>query len=335
MDEYVELESFKKKIISSSFNLRLYIGILFAVPYFFFGFFVAFALLNWEFEVINDSLLRLIFAFIISIFLLPFIWMTNDYFDAPYDSLDPEKRNRNVFCSSKLMTNPYSGYLILFLPFGISLVFSFLLGIEIFFLTIFIALIGFFYSAPPIRFKEVPVLDLITHGIYVGGYFFLLGGAVLTPLSSLLTQQPPLFLVFFLLAVVDMSGIQYNSQLIDIEADSKSKQRTTSLWVGRRYSILILRGLVGLLLACLPLYLFLIFNSSIYDFSLLHIFPDILVQLIFVLSLGGILLYFWGTRGGFKNIKEIQRRSEWLRHRFIYPFALIGILLINTPFLNN
>lgn len=285
--------------------------------------------------MINNSLLRLILAFIISIFLLPFIWMTNDYFDAPYDSLDPEKKNRNVFCSGKLANNPYSGYLILFLPFGISLVLSFLLGLEIFFLTIFIALIGFFYSAPPLRFKEVPVLDVITHGFYVGGYFFLLGGAVLTPLSSLITQQPPLVLVFFFLSVVDMSAIQYNSQLIDIEVDSKSKQRTTSLWMGRRYSILILRGLVGLILVSLPLYLLFLFNSSIYDFSLLHIFPDILIQLIFVLSLGGIVLYFWGTRGGFKNKEEIQKRSEWLRHRFMYPFALIGILLINTPFLNN
>jgi 1,4-dihydroxy-2-naphthoate octaprenyltransferase len=192
---------------------------------------------------------------------------------------------------------------------------------------------GFFYSAPPIRFKEVPVADLVTHGIYVGGYFFLLGGAVITPLSSLLTRQPPLFLVFLLLSIIDMSGIQYNSQLIDFEIDGKSNQRTTSLLVGKRHSILILRGLVGLALCCLPLYLFLLFNSSIYNSSFLHIFPDILIQLVFVLSLGGIFLYFLGTRGGFKNIDDIQKRTEWLRNRFIYPFALIGIFFINTPFL--
>ncbi len=330
----MELESLKEKIITIFFKLRFYIGILFAIPYLFFGFFVELALLNWELDVMINSLLRLIFAIIISIFLLPFIWMTNDYFDAPYDSLDPKKRTRNIFCSNKLTNNLYSGgYLILILPLGISLVFSFLLGLEIFILTILIALMGFFYSAPPIRFKEVPVADLITHGIYVGGFFFLLGGAVITPLSSLLTQQPPLFLVFLLLAIVDMSGIQYNSQLNDIKVDSKSKQQTTSLWIGKHYSILILRGLVGIVLGCLPLYLFFLFNSSIYSFSLLHIFPDIFVQLIFVLSLGGICLYFWGTRGGFKNIDEIQKRSVWLRHRFIYPFVLIGILLINTPFL--
>ena len=130
-----------------------------------------------------------------------------------------------------------------------------------------------------------------------------------------------------------MSGIQYNSQLLDIEVDGKSKQRTTSLWVGKRYNILILRGLVCLLLGCLPWYLFLLFNSSIYNFSLLHIFPDILLLFVFILSFGGIFFYFLSTRGGFKNIDEIQKRSEWLRHRFIYPFALIGILLINTPFL--
>ena len=85
----------------------------------------------------------------------------------------------------------------------------------------------------------------------------------------------------------------------------------------------------------IPIFIFgfLIFNSSIYNFSLLHIFPDILVQLVFVLSLGGIFFYLWCTRGGFKNIDEIQKRSVWLRHRFIYAFAVIGVLLINTPFL--
>ncbi len=332
MKEYLEPESLKEKI-TLFFKLRLYIGILFAVPYLFFGFFVELALLNWELNVMIDSLLRLIFALIISLFLLPFIWMTNDYFDAPHDSLDTKKRNRNVFCSNKLKNKPFSGFLILSLPVGISLFFSLLLGFEIFFLSILVILLGFFYSAPPIRFKEVPVADLFTHGIYVGGYFFLLGGAVITPLSSLLTQQPPLFLVFLLLAIIDMSGIQYNSQLIDIEIDGKNKQQTTSLTVGKRHCLLILRGLVGLMLGCLPLYLFLLYNSSIYNFSLLHIFPDILMLLVFVLSLGGIFLYFWRTRGGFENIDEIQKRSVWLRHRFIYPFAVIGVFLINTPFL--
>jgi 1,4-dihydroxy-2-naphthoate octaprenyltransferase len=177
----------------------------------------------------------------------------------------------------------------------------------------------------------VPVADTVTHGIYVGGYFFLLGGAVITPLSSLLTQ--PLFLAFLLLSLIDMSAIQFNSQLIDFEVDSKSNQRTTSLLVGKQNSVLILRGLVGSMIGCLPLYLFLLFNSSIYNFSLLHIFPDILILTFFVLSLGGIILYFWRTRGGFENLDEIQKRSVWLRNRYIYPFALIGILLINTPFL--
>ena len=332
MEEDGELESLKEKMINYFFKLRLYIGILFAVPYLYFGFFVEVALLNWELNVIVDSLLRLSFALMIAVFLLPFIWMTNDYFDAPNDSLDPKKRKRNVFCSNKLKNKPFSGYLILFLPVGISLFFSFLLGFEIFFLSILIAVIGFFYSAPPTRFKEVPLADFFTHGIYVGGYFFLLGGAVISPMLPLLTRQPPLFLVFLLLSIIDMSGIQYNSQLIDIEVDNISTQRTTSLWVGNHYNILILRGIVGLGLCCLPLYLLILFNSSIYNSSLFHIFPDILQLLVLVLSLGGIFLYFWRTRGGFKNIDIIQERSIWLRNRCLYPFALIGIFLIKNIF---
>ncbi|MHA1543153.1 MAG: UbiA family prenyltransferase, partial [Candidatus Hodarchaeales archaeon] len=317
MEEFVELESLQEKMVAYFFKLRLYIGILFAFPYFIFGFFVELALLNWELDLIVNSFPRLLFASIISLFLLPFIWMTNDYFDAPHDSLDPKKKKRNIFCSNKLHNNRFSGYLLLFLPFGISIVFSFLLGLEIFFISILTILIGFFYSAPPIRFKEVPVADTVTHGIYVGGYFFLLGGLVITPLSSLLSQ--PLFLGFLLLSFLDMSAIQFNSQLIDFEVDSKSNQRTTSLLVGKQNSVLILRGLVASMIGCLPLYLFLLFNSSIYNFSLLHLFPDILILLVFVLSLGGIILYFWRTRGGFENLDEIQNRSVWLRNRYIYP----------------
>ncbi|MFX0063680.1 MAG: UbiA family prenyltransferase [Candidatus Hermodarchaeota archaeon] len=322
MEEQLAPESLIKRVYVYLMDFRFYIGVIFAVPYLLFGFLVELALLEWNRTLFFDSLLKLIFAIMVSLMLLPFIWVANDYFDAPYDLLEPSKRDRNYYCSNDFKNNPFLGYIALILPLVISLTLSCFLGLDFLIISILTALIGYFYSAPPLRFKEMPVTDFITHGFYVGGFFFILGGLVIAPLRILLAQ--PLFLILFFLSVVDMANIQYNSQLLDIEIDNEGSQRTTSLWIGKQHSLLILRGLMGLMLACVPLYL--TFNSS-----LVSIFPLIVINSVFILSLGGILLYFWFTRGGFEKIKSIQNRTVWLRHSFIYLFALLSILFINMP----
>ncbi|WP_455463121.1 UbiA family prenyltransferase [Candidatus Hodarchaeum mangrovi] len=191
------MQAFYNRIVTFIVLNRLLIGVLFGVPFMLFGFFTELAIMGWEGSVLADSWIRLLSALGVSVFLLPYIWMSNDYYDAPFDRLDEKKRELNYFCKTNIQKKPILAFSLLLTPIIISLVFSFINGIESVFLWGIILIVGHFYNAPPIRFKERLFFDFFTHGLYASGLFFLLGGVVLTSISQLLQQ--PLFLLLFVL----------------------------------------------------------------------------------------------------------------------------------------
>ena len=296
------------------------IGVLFGLPFTLFGLFTEIAIQHWDLSIILNSFFEITAALVISVCLLPYVWMINDYYDAPYDSLDVKKRNRNYFCSSDIQDKPYLAKVMLLTPVIISISCSLILGIEGIILASITLLLGHFYSAPPLRFKERVFLDLISHGLYASGLFFLLGGVVISPIASLIQQ--PLFLVFFILAILDGIWIQFNSQLIDLKVDQKGNQRTTSVVLGNHVSILLLRGLICSMLASLTFYLML--NSSLKDF-----FPDYVILISILVSILLIFLYLFKSLKLKSDFEMIRKHSAWVRRKFVYVFGIIGILLIN------
>lgn len=285
-----------------------------------FGLFTELAIQHWDLSIILNNWIAVFAAFIISICILPYIWMINDYYDAPYDILDEEKRQRNYFCSSNIQDKPHIARIMLLTPVTISLFFSLLVGFEVFILVCITLLLGHFYSAPPIRFKERPFFDLITHGFYATGFFFLLGGLMLSPFSSLLQQ--PLYLIFLILAVLDGVWLQFNSQLIDLEIDLLGNQRTTSVVLGIHKSVLLLRGLICSMLGTMTFYL--LFNKplKIYLSETVH-------WISFLISLFIIIMYLLKSLLLKHNFDAIRKHSAWVRRNFVYTFVIIGILLIN------
>ncbi|MHA1978134.1 MAG: UbiA family prenyltransferase [Candidatus Hodarchaeales archaeon] len=285
-----------------------------------FGLFTELAIQHWEITIVISNWVDIFAAFIISISLLPYIWMINDYYDAPYDLLDDKKGERNYFCSSNIQNRPYLAKIMLLTPIIISLTFGLVINSEVFVLVCITLLLGHFYSAPPVRFKERPIFDLITHGFYASGLFFLLGGLVLSPFASLIQQ--PLFLVFLLLAILDGIWLQFNSQLIDLEIDLKGNQRTTSVVLGKRNSVLVLRGLICCMLATMTFYL--IFNYSLIDYL-----PEVVSWISILFSVFLLILYLLKSLGLKNNFDMIRKHSAWVRRNFVYTFVIIGILLIN------
>lgn len=285
-----------------------------------FGLFTEIAIQHWDLTIVLNNWMEIIAALVISVCLLPYVWMINDYYDAPYDKLDEKKRNRNYFCSSDIQDKPYLAKIMLLTPIIISLSFSLIIGIEGLILVSITLLLGHFYSAPPLRFKERVYFDLITHGLYASGLFFLLGGVVMSPIVYLIQQ--PLFLVFLMLAILDGIWIQFNSQLIDFEIDHKGDQRTTSVVLGKQFSILLLRGLICSMLASMTFYL--ILNNSLKDFL-----PDFVSLIYILVSLLLIILYLFQSLRLENNFEVIRIHSAWVRRKFVYTFGIIGILLIN------
>ncbi|MHA1994218.1 MAG: UbiA family prenyltransferase [Candidatus Hodarchaeales archaeon] len=299
---------------------RMLIGLLFGFPFMLFGLFTELAIQHWDLTLLADNWMRIIAAIIISICLLPYIWMINDYYDAPFDKLDVKKGERNYFCSSNIQDKPYLAKIMLLTPVIISLSFSIIISIETLFLVSFTLLLGHFYSAPPLRFKERPFFDLITHGLYASGLFFLLGGLIVAPFAFLVQQ--PLFLVFLMLSIIDGIWLQFNSQLIDLKIDIQGEQQTTSVALGVQKSILLLRGLICSMLLTLTFYL--ILNTPLRDYL-----PDIVNQISILLSIFLIFLYLIQSYRLRDNFDSVRKHSAWVRRNFVYIFCIIGILLIN------
>ncbi len=301
------------------FKNRLLIGVLFGLPFFLFGLCTELAILHWDIAILSDNWIRIIAAIIISISLLPYVWMINDYFDAPYDRLDKVKGERNYFCSSNIQEKPYLAWILLLTPVLISLLFSIVIGVEAIVLVLTTLIIGHFYSAPPIRLKEKMFLDLISHGLYASGLFFLLGGIVLSPFSLVMHQ--PVFLVFLSISILDGIWIQFNSQLLDLEIDELGDQRTTSVLLGRQKSIVILRALIVSMLACTTFYL--VANKSLRSYLT---DSSYLFSVIFSFSL--IILYLSQSYKLKGDFHAIRKHSAWMRRNFVYLFGILGVLLI-------
>ncbi|MHA2233587.1 MAG: UbiA family prenyltransferase [Candidatus Hodarchaeales archaeon] len=308
------------RMVDFSKRMRINVGLLLAFPYFLYGIFFALAFSDWEWKLLTTSAHRIFWGSIISLTYLPFIFVANDYFDAPYDALDPKKRERNYFCNHTMRESLPLLFLVIVLPIACSLVSSWFLGLEVFIISLLVFLMGFFYSAPPLRLKEAPLADFISHGIYLASYFFFIGATAIMAVGDLLNQ--PLFLILLFFTWVDGAWIHYKAQLRDFDIDSEGSQRTTTTCLGKPRSLLLLKGMLIAMLLCLPAYLY--FNSTFKP----AIFPAFF-QIASFVSFSLVAVYFWQVRGGEGNFGIIASRSSLYRIRFVYPFAVISVLLIN------
>ncbi|HSH03350.1 MAG TPA: UbiA family prenyltransferase [Anaerolineae bacterium] len=163
----------------------------------------------------------------------------NDYFDAPYDRLEAGKGARNFFVGEALServlwwgTVAVVGLLLLsYGQFGWRGVL--VLGVSLF--------IMWGYSAPPLRFKRRPGLDVVVHALGVQTYPYwvvlLLLGAEWTVLDK------TLWLIFLLASMTAQIEQQLRDYEIDVQFD-----RTFVMAVGRGRAIQLLRGVTAVML---------------------------------------------------------------------------------------
>lgn len=141
-----------------------------------------------------------------------FGFAVNDFFDRHHDKFDEQKAKRNFFLEA-----PYSPTLIhvAFVLIGLLLACCFMLfGWR----SLLMFLIGGFiiwaYSAPPLRIKSRPILDLLVHGIFVETFPFYLVLVILN-VNWLAIDIVILLALFF----ASFSS-QLEQQARDIEVDS-------------------------------------------------------------------------------------------------------------------
>ncbi len=210
-----------------------------------------------------------------------FAFFINDLFDAPFDALDPKKSTRNLFLN-KYKENRLAPYSILSIAVLIALGTAWALGTLTLAVTIVGLLMGMFYSSPPIRAKNRPLLDIFFHAVALGGNILVLG--------YLICQSGDLLLVIlYLYASLDSIWIELNNQIRDFEIDKKGEQTTTFTWLGYEKGIILHRLVIFLIIITLGVAIGINLDSLdpqddfiFFWFAVLGISISILVSLIFL-----------------------------------------------------
>jgi 4-hydroxybenzoate polyprenyltransferase len=167
-------------------------------------------------------LLDITFFFIIGVLLLAFGFSVNNFFDVEEDREKGEAINLLVQNKKNFLFSISPGILALFL--------SLYFGLNVFLFVLVAGLIGFFYSAPPLRMKSRPFLDLISHGFFAGALIFFF------PLL-IFSQKLTLFHYFIAFSVFYLSVmLETRNHLEDYQSDLRAGLRTTACFLGYKKS---------------------------------------------------------------------------------------------------
>lgn len=162
-------------------------------------------------------------------FFLPaniFIYGVNDYWDEDTDKLNKKKDERELRVTDR---DKRRLIWILWATVGVSAVLMvFQDNVERILFLMFLSL-SYFYSARPLRFKSIPILDFSSNMLYImpGIFAYYLAGG----------QLPPLLLV--LAGYFHIAAMHLFSAVPDIECDRRAGIRTTAVVLGERRSLML------------------------------------------------------------------------------------------------
>jgi len=168
-----------------------------------------------------STLLKLLIS---HVFFLAFTFSVNNCFDVQSDEQQEEKTRKNPIAAGHMTLK--EGLILSFLlgSIGLGVTFIWFNG-ESFLLYSFLLFLGFAYSVPPLRFKSVPIIDLISHGLFFGTLLFQYG---LLIAGSMALEFFPISISIFICSII----FELRNHLDDIQADKSSGTRTTACWLG-------------------------------------------------------------------------------------------------------
>ncbi|MEM7113351.1 MAG: UbiA family prenyltransferase [Chloroflexota bacterium] len=177
----------------------------------------------------------------------------NDYYDVSVDALDPRKRERNYFVQHPKRNKLAWGIIGLLLLGGFVYIFGQFgfVGLGLLAVCLFVM---WAYSAPPLRLKNRPIIDVLTHALFVQTFPYVMG--------LLLIRAEWTLLDGFIIAVLFFASLtaQIEQQVRDFEADSQL-ERTFATMLGRdrtnillkvTTAVMMLIAIIGLIIRIFP-----------------------------------------------------------------------------------
>ncbi|MFQ6049664.1 MAG: UbiA prenyltransferase family protein [Candidatus Paceibacterales bacterium] len=240
----------------------------------------------------------IIIFYAIVLLLLAFGFSVNDCFDTREDRYRKDRINPVV--SKEISFR--SGLFLLVLPGVLGLALSTVFGLKVFLFSLAGASIGFFYSAPPLRTKSRPLLDLVSHGLFAGVFLFVLPLLIFNPQLTLFH-----YLIAFSIFYLSMT-LELRNHLEDYEVDKRAGLRTFVCVFGYKKSERLLR------------YLAILYPLTIFPIFLLISQKYLFLFLIFTL----VFLFFFLFERSLKIVKNYRIMDAYA----ISSFGLLSTVMI-------
>ncbi|MCZ3366847.1 MULTISPECIES: prenyltransferase [Methanobacterium] len=155
-----------------------------------------------------------------------FIYGVNDYWDEETDKNNPKKDEKEYRIVNSEKRNLLR---VIYLVAGISLVLLFFqTNLERILFLIFL-LLSYFYSSPPLRFKERPLLDFSSNYLYIMPGIFA---------YSMVSNSLP-SLIILTGAYFHISAMHIFSAIPDVEYDRAAGINTTPVFIGEKYALIL------------------------------------------------------------------------------------------------
>jgi len=171
---------------------------------------------------VYSNLLPLIVFIISTFFIMSFTFSINNYFDISTDKENPRRKNINAIATGKISKKIGIFLIIIFAI--ISLIVTILYKYEVFLFCTFLLFLGWAYSAPPLRTKGIPVLDVIWH--FIGFFSYVIWGSLIA--GSIGTIN---FLFAISIGIWSSVG-QIGNHINDYSFDKESGTKTFAVWIG-------------------------------------------------------------------------------------------------------
>jgi len=201
------------KILYALKNTR-FVDALALMPVTVFTFIFASKFFNMAYNI--DTLIKILLVMILYLF---YALSINNYFDWKNDKINEEKIKKNPIAAGKLTKK--EGLFISASMAVLSVILTSFWFPSVISWYLLFAVNAFLYSY---KFKPIPVIDLISHGIYVAA-LFLFPAAVLGLSYFIIVSG---FLLIFFISTT----IQLQNELADYKADKQSALKTTAVKYG-------------------------------------------------------------------------------------------------------
>jgi 4-hydroxybenzoate polyprenyltransferase len=156
--------------------------------------------------------------FLSNLLLTAFTYTFNDVEDAEDDYFDTNKRKRNPVTRQEIPKK--QGHIFSFILLATGLLLLYLISSSIFFVGVIFSFIGFIYSWKPIRLKSIPILDLVSHILFLGVLQFLT--------TYLAYRKIELIIIPFLMIIIPFSLVnQLMGEINDFKVDKETKNINT------------------------------------------------------------------------------------------------------------